>query len=141
MFRPLTLIAALCVALLIYLAIAGLIVQRLNRMFFVTCLIGSSREPAPTVGIEGGRVKFLEHSAPLIAVMGTAAIPPIWWLASTVYAGNVRRTRELLGQCVECGEPLIKKRGRCPRCGERFEQNLSREPMTPVIYGKRVFRR
>ncbi len=141
MIRPMTLIATLCVALLIYLAIVGLIVQRLNRMFFVTCLIGSSREPAPSVRIEGGRVTFLGHSAPLIAVMGTAAIPPIWWLASTMYAANLRRAREQGGRCLECGEPLVKKRGRCPCCGERFERSLPRQPMIPVIHGKRVFRR
>ena len=141
MFRPMTLIATLCVAFLIYLIVVVLLFQRVNRMLGVTVRIGSSPHADPLVRIQDGNVSFLGYAVPLIAVIGTTSIPPVWWLASTMYAANLRRTRERLGQCVECGEPLLKKRGRCRRCGERFERSLPREPIVPVIYGKRVLRR
>ena len=142
MFRPMTLIAALCVAFLIYLIVTALIFQRVNRMIGVTVRIGANPQPdPPLVRVHDGKVSFLGFSAPLTAVIGATAVPPVWWLASTVYAANLRRTRERLGQCMACGEPLPKKRGRCRRCGERYERSLPREPLIPVIYGKRALRR
>ena len=134
--RPMTLVATLCVAFLIYLIVIVLLFQRVNRMIGVTVRMGSSPHADPLVRVQDGKVSFLGHSAPLIAVIGTTSIP-IWWLASTMYAANLRRTRERLGQCVECGGPLRKKRGRCQRCGERYERSLPREPLMPIIYGKK----
>jgi hypothetical protein len=138
MFRPMTLIATLCVAFLIYLIVVVLLFQRVNRMIGVTVRMGSSPQADPLVRIDDGKIRFHGLSVPLIAVIGSTAIPPVWWLASTMYAANLRRTRKRLGQCVECGEPLRKKRGRCRRCGERFERSLPREPLIPVVYGKRA---
>ncbi len=119
MFRPLTFVAALCVALLIYLTLTALVVQRLNRMIHVT--LGASPSSTPLIRVADGQVFILGHAAPLLAVIGTASIPPTWWLASVIYASKLRRTRERLGRCLECGLPLSAKRGRCARCGERFE--------------------
>ena len=141
MFRPMTLIATLCVAFLIYLIVVVLLFQRVNRMIGTTVTVARNPHADPVIRIEDGRVSFLGRSAPLFAVIGTTAIPPVWWLASTVYAANLRRTRERLGHCMECGEPLRKKRGRCPRCGERYERSLPREPLVPMIQGKRVLQR
>jgi hypothetical protein len=135
-----TLIATLCVAFLIYLIVIVLLFQRVNRMIGVTVRMGSSPHADPLVRVQDGNVSFLGHSAPLIAVIGTTSIPPLWWLASTMYAANLRRTRERLGQCVECGEPLRKKRGRCPRCGERYERFVHRPPPTPVEFQRTMSR-
>ena len=133
MWRPFTLVAALCVALLIYVAIVALLVKRASRLIHVTVAAPPART-IPTIGIEDGRVHVLGRSIPLVAVVGTTAVPPVWWFAAVVYDGRVRRTRERRGQCLVCGFALSGKRGRCPCCGERFERSLLPEPLTPVIH-------
>ncbi|HEV2296393.1 MAG TPA: hypothetical protein VGR35_21295 [Tepidisphaeraceae bacterium] len=136
MCRPLTLVFAL----LIYLAIIGLLVQRLNRMIFVTVGISSTSQPEPIVRVADGQVILLGRPVPLVAVVGSAAIPLVWWLASVTYAANLRRTRERLGQCLECGQGLSAKRGRCPRCGERFECFVHVVPPTPAEFRRTMSR-
>ncbi|MGB7158120.1 MAG: hypothetical protein WBD40_08645 [Tepidisphaeraceae bacterium] len=118
-----TLIAALCVALLIYLAVVALVVQRINRMIHVTVGVSAGHRSTPTIRVEDGQVHFLGRAIPLIAVISTTAIPPVWWLAATIYDSKLRRTREQFGQCLQCGQTISGKRGRCPRCGERFERS------------------
>ena len=108
-------------------------------MIGVTVRVGANPQPHPLVRVQDGKVRFLGLSAPLTAVIGPTAIPPVWWLASTMYAANLRRTRERRGQCVECGEPLPKKRGRCPRCGERYERSVQHKPLVPMIGRKKSF--
>ena len=137
MFRPLTLVAALCMALLIYLTLTALLVQRLNRMIHVT--LGASPPSTPVIHVADGQVFVLGQAASLLAVIGTASIPPTWWVASVIYASKLRRTRERLGQCFKCGLSLSAKRGRCPRCGERFDRSVMAEPRAadPVAFQKR----
>jgi hypothetical protein len=140
MFRLMTLITTLCVAFLIYLIVVVLLFQRVNRMIGVTVWIAPNPRADPLVRVQDGKVRFLGLSAPLMAVIGITTIPPIWWLASTLYAANLRRTRERLGQCVECGEPLPKKRGRCRRCGERYERFVHPPPPTAVEFQRTMSR-
>jgi hypothetical protein len=85
------------------------------------------RSSPPFIAIANGQVHVFGHTLPLTVVIAAAAILPIWWLAARMYDSNLRHTRERLGQCLECGQPLSGKRGRCPGCGERFERSCRLE--------------
>ena len=125
----LTTIAALFVALMIYGALIVMLFQRMTSVLIVCTLQGTARSSPPLIAIANGQVHVFGHTLPLTAVIAAAAVPPIWWLAARMYERNLRRTRERLGQCLECGQPLSGKRGRCPGCGERFERSL---PLLPL---------
>ena len=123
----------MCVALGVYGTLLVLLVLRLTRMLIVCVLIGTPRKPPPLlISIADGQVYVLGHPIPLLAVVGAAAIPPLWWWAARVYDARLRGERERLGQCLECGRPLCGNRGRCPGCGDRFERSFVRERIALV---------
>jgi hypothetical protein len=128
--RIVTTIAALAVAFLIYGTLLVLLVQRMTAVLIVCDLRGTPRSaPPPPIRVVDGQVHVPGATVPLMTVIGAATVPPLWWLTATLYDAKVRRTRERLGQCLECGQPLSKRRGRCPRCGVRFE----RAPLPPPL--------
>ena len=128
--RPMTLAAAVSVGILVYLILTVLVFQRVHRMIGVTAGIRAAPPSRPLVS--GGRVNLGGRSMPLNAAITLASIAPTCWLVLTTLSTIRRRNRERLDQCLECGCPLTAKRGRCPRCGERYERNLAHEPRFPV---------
>ena len=138
MRRAVTSIIALCLALAIYGTLVALIIVRLNRMLIVCVLKGTPRSPLPIISIADGQLQVFGHTVPLLAVIGSAAVPPLWWAAANFYDANLRRGREIRGECLHCGRPLKGKRGRCPRCGERFERAPARLPLNPRTPGKKI---
>jgi hypothetical protein len=130
--RTTSAIAALIVALFVYGTILVLLFVRMTRVFIVCHFHGSAPPPPPpVVSVVGGQVHVFSVTVPLGVVIGTAAVPAVWWLTATLYDGRLRRDRERRGLCLECGGRLAGKRGRCPRCGERFERSL---PHTSVEF-------
>lgn len=130
MRRPLTFVAALSVALLVYLVFVVLIVGRLSRLVHVT---GVRAQPAAKPLVQGGRVNVFGYYVPWPVVAMAGSVAPTWWVTAGAFRVARRRRREQLGQCLDCGYQLTSKRGRCPRCGLRYELSvIIHAPRFPV---------
>jgi hypothetical protein len=113
-----TTLAAISVALLIYAAFIGLIMSKLNSMIGVT--IGG---PAPKPLYTNGNLNLFGWSVPIELVFIVGSLAPTLLVLQKVLTCVRRHNRKKLGQCVDCGYPLGGRRGRCPRCGLRYERS------------------
>lgn len=69
----------------------------------------------------------------VLALLGTAPVFVMVWLALLVRAERTRRAR---GLCVACTYPLRDVEGlRCPECGERFPPGVAPGRDIPVLPG------
>jgi hypothetical protein len=57
------------------------------------------------------------RSVPAFAVAGSAALPPVLWMAVAVRARRLRRAHAKQGLCPSCGYDLRATPERCPECG------------------------
>jgi hypothetical protein len=116
-----TTLAALAVGMLFYAAFTGVILERIgSRLIRVGCIhtqtvgvISQTKQPPPGVPIFGVRVPV---SAIVTACVTAIAMP----FVATFMHHHRRRRRYLNDECIECGRPIEKYRGRCPGCGVRI---------------------
>ena len=127
MRRVSLLLSALSVAILIYLVFAILIY---NRIMGMTCVRRSGPPPVPLY--QNGLVNLFGYQVRLELALMAASIAPCCWIVCSIFGAVRRRNRELLGECIECGFPLAGTRGRCPKCGNRYEVSARRRPAFPV---------
>ena len=132
MFRqPLTLAAALSMALLIYVAFIVLILQRIHSLM-QWCMLTAA--PASPPIFSNGWIRLFGFSVRFEMLVILGSIAPTWWLTSAVFRKVRRHNREKLGACLECGCPLPATRGRCLSCGTRYERIGRDQPSFPVLF-------
>lgn len=103
--RPLTVLAALSIALMIYTICFGMLLHRMSKMIQGP----SSASPPNLITLFGYPV-----SDSTILVISSAA--PILQLLETVSRWYLRRRRMQAGLCTVCGESLDQQKRRCPNC-------------------------
>jgi hypothetical protein len=140
-FRPLSIVAALSMALLTYATLVWLVLVKIRSWI---CLLYTGFGPGSSPLISRGYISIFGAWVPVWMVICLASIAPTLWIIAAVLGRMRRNDRERMGQCLDCGEWLPARRGRCPRCGLRYERiHLRGEPLFPVIMrpGKRHVRR
>jgi len=129
--RPLSIVAALSVVLLTYSVLVGVMLARINS--WISCSYWRIKPVSPP-RFAGGYVWLFGTWVPLWLLISIASIAPALWIVVEVLRRVRRHNRERLGQCFDCGQPLPARRGRCPRCGLRYELVYYHgEPLFPVI--------
>jgi hypothetical protein len=125
--RPLTLVTALSMGLLTYVAIIVVVVVRISRF---TCVLRGASTTPPMIA--NGMVNLFGCSVRYEYLLIIGSIAPTLWITSIVFAAVRRHNREKIGLCLECGHSLPAKRGRCPMCGTRYERIGPGEPRFPI---------
>jgi uncharacterized paraquat-inducible protein A len=127
--RAATLLAALSVALLVYVILVSVTFAKLRSsgMIHTGCSCTTSR----AYMIAGRPVR---PSVPLWCWFSLGSLLPATWTAWQVHLRARRRNRERLGLCVDCGTELPReKQGRCPRCRRAYENRAPGRGAFPVL--------
>lgn len=113
------------------------------RLVLTLQILAAITLPLPCLSITWGSwlVAAAERVSPwaergaigVLALLGTAPLFVMVWLALLVRAERTRRAR---GLCVACAYPLRDVEGlRCPECGERFPPGVAPGRDIPVLPG------
>ena len=108
------LVSALLISLVVYFVLFAYLCQRT-----ISCRLIAS---APTAARRApqGYVDVLGFPVAISVLVTLALTIPALLAANQFAVWHRRRTRDRLGQCLDCGYPLRTWRGRCPSCGVRI---------------------
>jgi hypothetical protein len=128
MRRASILLSALSVGILIYIAFAVLICNKVTG--WMACGLRSTPPPVPLY--QNGLINVFGCQIRCEFILMAASLGPCYWIASAIFRSVRRRNRTLLGECLNCGYSLQGTCGRCPRCFQRYEVAPRRRPAFPV---------
>lgn len=116
-----TTIAALAVALMIYAFFTGAIYRQVMiKLVHVGCIHDRTTPAASGANTAPQTIPILGVQVPLSAILAAAATVIAMPFVATFMHHYRRRRRYLNDECIECGHPITKWRGRCPGCGVRI---------------------
>jgi hypothetical protein len=122
--RSSILVTALAVGLLVYGFLLTATMRQALMTFCRPCCMHSDPHTASGVArsTQNGptRIDILGVPVPLSTLIAAALTLPGMALTNDIVTWRRRRKRERLDQCLECGRPIRRFRGRCPGCGERL---------------------
>ncbi len=123
--RASILIAALTIAIIVYVPILYALLRRAMLVLCPIVRISGRRDPVPSDLFGFGPViKTIDvygYPVPISWVITAWFLLPLTWLAFEFCHWVQRLNRERLGLCLDCGSRLVSPwRGKCPRCGMRI---------------------
>jgi hypothetical protein len=112
--RASILIAALTIAVIVYIPVFYALLRRAMFVLFPIVHIHGGRDPVPNDYVYG-------YPVPMIWVITLWFLLPLMYFAFEFCRWLQRLNRERLGLCLDCGSRLVSPwRGKCPRCGLRI---------------------
>ena len=112
--RASILLSALSISLIVYLVV----LHRIMHWLFRPCLMGAS-PPGPRRA-PNGFVEIFGLAVPISSLIAARCTIPVMLMIADVASRLRRHRRYLNDECVECGHPISRWRGRCPGCGVRI---------------------
>ena len=129
-----TLLAALAVALLVYVVMVGIVFVKIEQALHIGMLPFSHPLRGDTCIPSRSAMIARPPQVDARLYWSLAGLAPALWVAWEVYRRARRRDRERLGLCVDCGTELpAEKRGRCPKCRRRYENRRPGRGAFPVL--------